>query len=80
MAETKLISVRVDKSLLSKIDEYAKEATYLNRSSIINSLLKAMLECSIAGQVWKVLHCYDPFSEGIEIYIRKKDTLQNYLP
>ena len=76
MAQTKLISVRVDENLLSKIDEYAKAATYLDRSTVINHLLKAMLECSIAGQVWKVLHCFDPFSEGIEITIQQKDKLR----
>lgn len=78
MAQTKLISVRVDERVLSDIDNLSKSARYLNRSSVINKLLKAMLECSTDGQIWKVLHCYDPFADGIEITIQQKDKLRKY--
>ena len=73
MSRTKLISLRIDEQTLVKIDELAKGQKYVNRSFVINHLLKAVLQCTMGGQIWKLVHCYDPFSEGITIHITKRD-------
>lgn len=73
MSRTKLISLRIDEQTLIKIDEIAKGHRYVNRSFVINHLLKAVLQCTVAGQVWKLIHSYDPFSDGITIHITKRD-------
>lgn len=73
MSRTKLISLRIDEQTLAKIDEIAKIRGYTNRSWVINHLLKAMLQCTIGGQVWKLIHSYDPFSDGYTIHITKLD-------
>lgn len=73
MSRTKLISLRIDEQTLVKIDEIAKDQKYVNRSFVINHLLKAVLQCTIGGQLWKLVHCYDPFSDGITIHITKRD-------
>lgn len=73
MSRTKLISLRIDEETLVKIDELAKDHGYVNRSWVINHLLKAVLQCTICGQVWKLIHSYDPFSDGITIHITKRD-------
>ena len=74
MSRTKLISLRIDEQTLVKIDELAKDYGYINRSWMINHLLKAVLQCTVAGQVWKLIHSYDPFSDGITIHITKRDS------
>lgn len=73
MSRTKLISLRIDEQTLVEIDELAKSKRYVNRSFVINHLLKAVLQCTMGGQLWKLVHCYDPFSEGITIHITKRD-------
>lgn len=73
MSRTKLISLRIDEETLVKIDELAKDHGYVNRSWVINHLLKAVLQCTMGGQLWKLVHCYDPFSEGITIHFTKRD-------
>lgn len=65
--------MRIDENTLVKIDELAKDQGCVNRSWVINHLLKAVLECTVCGQVWKLIHCYDPFSDGITIHITKRD-------
>ena len=73
MSRTKLISLRIDEQTLAKIDEIAKIRGYTNRSWVINHLLKAVLQCTAGGQVWKLIHSYDPFSDGYTIHITKLD-------
>lgn len=73
MSRTKLISLRIDEETLVEIDELAKGHGFVNRSWVINHLLKAVLQCTIAGQVWKLIHSYDPFSDGITIHITNGD-------
>lgn len=73
MSRTKLISLRIDEQTLVKIDEIAKIYGYTNRSWVINHLLKALLQCTPGGQVWKLIHSYDPFSDGYTILITKRD-------
>lgn len=78
MRRTKLISLRIDEQTLVKIDELAKNHGYVNRSWVINHLLKAVMQCTIGGQVWKLIHSYDPFSDGFVINITKRDKVFNH--
>lgn len=73
MSRTKLISLRIDEQTLVEIDKLSKNHRYANRSWAINHLLKAVLQCTIGGQVWKLIHSFDPFSDGITIHITKRD-------
>lgn len=72
MAQTTLISVRVENELLEKIDELLISKPYMKRSRAINILLTAILKCPICGQVDRLLDCYDPYDEGIFIHIYNK--------
>lgn len=67
MVRNTLISVRVEKELLDKIEDLMVGKPYLNRSRVINCLLSAMLKCAICGQVDKILDSYDPYDAGIVI-------------
>lgn len=73
MSRTKLISLRIDEQTLVEIDKLAKERKYVKRSFIINILLKAMLQCTTGIQIWRLIHSYDPFSDGYTIHITKRD-------
>ena len=73
MSRTKLVSLRIDKETLNDIDEIAKSQRYFNRSFLINHLLKAVLNCTIDKQFWKLINCYDPVSEGFYIHITDRD-------
>lgn len=73
MSRTKLISLRIDEQTLVEIDNIAKIRGYTNRSWVINHLLKAVLQCTVNGQVWKLIHSYDPFSDGYTIHITKRE-------
>lgn len=72
MENLKLISVRLEPAILLKIDELAKRYNYLKRSRIINCLLAAMLDCTTFEDLWKVLSCYDPCSDGVVISVGKR--------
>lgn len=73
MSRTKLISVRIDEETLVRIDELSKCHKYANRSFVINHILRAVLQCAIGNQLWKLVYCYDPFSEGVKIHITTRD-------
>lgn len=67
MENKTLISVRLQPSLLAKIDEITAKAGYLNRSYVISHLLTAFFECSVNDSLWRVLNSFDPYDDGIEI-------------
>lgn len=73
MEKTKLICIRMPESVLERIDKVAKTERYLNRSLIIIKLLKALFECDVSGSIWRIMHSYDPYSDGLEVRITKRD-------
>lgn len=75
MAQTKLISVRLDEQLVSYMDEVASKHSYLDRSKIVSRLLSAMVQCCEYKDVMQVLNCYDPYSDGITIEVKQKNTM-----
>lgn len=72
MEKTKLICVRMPESILGRIDKVAKSERYVNRSWVIIKLLKALFECDVEGGLWKLIHSYDPYSDGLEIRVTRK--------
>jgi hypothetical protein len=76
MERNKLISLRIDTEVWSKIDKLAGASEYLTRSRIINACMNAMVHCVVGDGLWKVLNSFDPYADGIEVHIveRKKQT------
>lgn len=74
MAQTKLISIRLDEKIVAYIDAVAAKQTYLDRSKVISRLLSAMVQCCEYKNLMEVLNCYDPYSDGISIEVKQKDT------
>lgn len=70
MSRTKLISLRLEDENYKAIEKLCKSSRYLKRSRVINCLLSAMLFCCRDNGLWRTLNCYDPVSDGIEIYVR----------
>lgn len=75
MAQTKLISVRLDEKILAYIDAVANKHTYLDRSKVIARLLSAMVQCCEYKNIMEVLNCYDPYADGISIEVKQKNTM-----
>lgn len=71
MERNKLITLRIDKDNLTRIEDLIKGAPYLNRSRIINVLLSAMLFCCDGNGLFQTLDCYDPVSDGLKIHVYK---------
>lgn len=46
MANTSLISVRIDKYTLDRIERYTESLRYWKRNAVINQLLTALMDCS----------------------------------
>lgn len=69
MERNKLITLRIDKDNLKRIEELIAGAPYLNRSRVINVILSAVLQCCGPGEVWKILNAYDPLSDGIQLNV-----------
>ena len=72
MERNKLITLRIDKDNLKRIEEIIAGAPYLNRSRIINVILSAVLQCCSQDDLWKILSAYDPLSDGVVIRIAIK--------
>ena len=73
MEKSKLISLRLNTSTWATIDRIADASEYLTRSRIINSILDAMTTCVMNNGLWIVLNSFDPYADGIEIYIKKRN-------
>lgn len=70
---TKLVTLRIDENLLTKIDKLAASQKYLTRTRVIVALLTAMADCARQGDLWRVLNSYSPYMDGIIINISKKE-------
>ena len=72
MEKMKLISIRLDPSILWVIDALAYDTPYLTRSAIIQRVLAGFLKCAAADDVRKLVHSFDPYDDGFEIYIKQR--------
>lgn len=69
MERNKLITLRIDKDNLARIEEIYAGRPWLNRSRVINAILTAVLQCCSQDEVWQILNAYDPLSDGIQIHV-----------
>jgi len=71
MERQKLFSMRCEKTLLNKIDEYCAARPYLSRSAFINRVLNAVVTCSDAETLQNIVETYDPYSAGFHVRFLK---------
>ena len=75
MERNRLISIRVPIEVLEQLDKKSSTASYLNRSRIINSILEAVVKCCPDDEVWEIIHSYDPYGDGLQVSVTKKEKL-----
>lgn len=75
MKGNRLICIRVPLEVLEQLDKMSSTASYLNRSRIINQILEAVIKCCPSDEVWKIIHCYDPYGDGLQVSVTKKEKL-----
>lgn len=69
MANKKIVSLRMSKDLLQDVDNYLLRRPYLNRSSLIEKCVSAVMRCASEKDTHLVLKTYDPFAEGVIIQV-----------
>lgn len=72
MAQTKLISIRVDELALAEIDKRARKHFYLSRSHVINNFINACLYCCAGDGTEIIANCFDPYDEKLVMQVTKK--------
>lgn len=70
MSELKLISVRIDKDVLRKVDGLAAQSGIMKRSWIINNLLAACVTCADSGTLFKLASTFEPKKRGFKLSYR----------
>lgn len=75
MERSRLICIRVPLEVLKQLDKMSSTASYLNRSRIINSILTAVVKCCPGDEVWKIIHTYDPYSDGLRLSVTEKENV-----
>lgn len=73
MGKTKLISLRMDEETIRFIDDYCSKRRYINRTYVIQHIVNAFIKCSSPGGLWRLMESYDPYCEGLQISITKKE-------
>lgn len=67
MENLKLISVRLEPEILKKIDELAAKQGYRTRSSIIQAILKNVIECADSGTLWRIIDTLYAYEKGYKV-------------
>lgn len=75
MERNRLICIRVPLEVLEQLDKMSSTASYLNRSRVINSILEAVVKCCPAGEVWKIINSFDPYGDGLQVSVTRKDKI-----
>lgn len=70
MENLKLISVRLEPELLSKIDDKAKRGSYRTRSSVIANILKNVFDCAEDGTISKLCDTYYAKEKNFKVTFR----------
>lgn len=76
MANSKLVAFRCDADTLSKVDSYCSGRKYMNRSLLINQILKVVLTCSTPGTLQRMVETWDAYSAGFEVTLLKRGAAQ----
>lgn len=67
MEAKKLISVRLDQETLDKIDKFLEHQPYYTRSSVIASLLYAVMKCTDVVTLLKMMTTCFPYEKGYTV-------------
>ena len=67
----KLICIRIDDDLMSKIDYFACTNRRYNRTFVITQLLDVLLSCTEPLNISRMLGSYDAYSQGYKITFSK---------
>lgn len=70
MENLKLISIRLNPELLSKIDATAKRASYRNRSSVIANILQNIFDCSDDATIAKLIDTWFAKDKNYKVSFR----------
>lgn len=74
MEKTKVVTFRIEESMLEKVDEIAKKLRYYKRSNVIEAGLKMMIALDEAGLSGRALSYHPRFDEitKLQFEIRRK--------
>lgn len=78
MVNTKLISVRLEKDVLTALDEIANKASYRKRSACLNRILKCVLTCASEDAVSTIVDTHDPFGDGLKLHLLTTRFVSNH--
>ena len=67
MPQTKLISMRLSEDVVAKLDELAQGSRYWTRSSVVNELLKTVLDCATTNTLYSMIRAYKPKKNGCTV-------------
>lgn len=71
MKPKKLISIRLDSDLCDVFDNYALLYSHWTRSSVINHLLRVMIDCASPGTISNMLNSYYAKERGMQIEFKE---------
>ena len=69
MPKKKIVSIRLSEELLESIEKYLCSRPYQTRSSVIEKCVCAVLRCASDKDRHLILDTYDPFAEGVVIWV-----------
>lgn len=74
MEKTKVVTFRIEESMLEKVDAIAKNSRYYKRSNVIEAGLKMMIALDEAGLSGRALSYYPRYDDitKLEFEIRRK--------
>lgn len=72
MNETTMISLRIDNSLLSKIDAYCAANPFLSRSYFISRIVDAVLNTADEDRLFFILTSSRAMLDGYELQFKEK--------
>lgn len=63
--------MRLSEDVIAKLDELAQDCRYWTRSSIMNMLLKTLLDCATNRTLYDMIRAYKPKEKGYTIEFKE---------
>ena len=67
MANLKLISVRLENETIEALDRLAEKTEYRNRSQIMQNILRNVLTCADANNLWQIIDTRFAYEKGYTV-------------
>lgn len=64
----KLVSMRLPKEIINKIDDYAAKRKYMTRTQVVSNILLNVFECSDKSTLHKMIETWDAYSSGYTVH------------